>query len=75
MPITKGSVTPHSICYQPISITPELSKVFVEYVERVGVVNNPQYTYRKNIGASNALLDNCCARQDASQFLQLDFSR
>ena len=88
VPIPKGSATAHASDYRPISITPVLSKVFeklmsarlVKYVEQVGAVDSRQYAYRKCLGTSDALLDICCAGQEALEageelvLLQLDFS-
>ena len=69
--IPKGPSSALVCNYQPISITPVLSKVFERlialrfgrFLERPGVLPSHQYSYRKRLGTCDALLDIVCAGQ------------
>ena len=87
-PIPKGPLLALVCNYQPISITPVLSKVFERlialrfgrFLERSGVLPSHQYSYRKRLGTCDALLDIVCAgqlvidRAGELALVQIDFS-
>jgi len=87
-PIPKGPMSALVSNYRPISITPVLSKVFERlissrfgcFLERSGVLPSHQYSYRKNLGTCDALLDIVCSGQRALDMggelalVQIDFS-
>ena len=87
-PIPKSPLSALVCNYQPISITPVLSKVFERlialrfgrFLERSGVLSSHQYSYRKGLGTCDALLDIVCAGQleldrgGELALVQIDFS-
>ena len=87
-PIPKGILSALVCNYRPISITPVLSKVFERFIslhfgrflQRSGILPSHQYSYRKNLGACDALLDIVCAGQiefdrgGELALVQIDFS-
>lgn len=87
-PIPKGPVSSLLSGYRPISITPVLSKIYerlisvrlYRFMESRGIFPLHQYSYRKNLGTCDALLDIICTGQSALDgggelaLIQLDFS-
>ena len=77
-PIPKGPLSALVCNYRPISITPVMSKVFERlislrfgrFLEISGVLSSHQYSYRKNLGTCDALLDIVCA--DSAGQMELD---
>ena len=86
-PIPKDLLSSLVSGYQPISLTPILSKIYERlistrlccFMERSGLFPSHQYAYRKGVGTCDALLDIVCACQrelDSGRKLalvQLDF--
>ena len=87
-PILKGPSSSSVCFYQPISITPVLSKVFErlvvvrlgQFMEHCGVLPTTQFAYRKGLGSCDVLLCVSHRLQSAleswqeARIVQIDFS-